>query len=136
MKTFTFYLVTPERKVYEKKALQITLPVLEGEITILPDHIPYIGALKAGEIIVQFENGSREYIAISSGFIEFSKNRLAVLVDTAEKSEEIDEERVKKAIERAREAKEKKQLNETEYALLASKLEKEFARLRVVRRKK
>lgn len=136
MKTLTFYLATPERKVYEKKALQITLPVLEGEITVLPDHIPYIGALKAGEIMVQFEDGSQDFIAISGGFIEFSRNRLAVLVDTAERAEEIDEERVKKAITRAKEAKEKKQLHETEYALLASKLEKEFARLRVVRRKK
>ena len=44
-------LITPERVVIELEAYQATLPVEGGEVTILPNHIPYIGAIKAGEII-------------------------------------------------------------------------------------
>ena len=135
MKVFDLFLATPERKLFEKKVISVTLPVCDGEVTILADHIPYIASLKSGEMIVTSQEGNREYIALSSGFIEFSKNTLKVLADTAEKSDEIDEERTKKAIKRAQEARKQKNINETEYALLASKLEKEFARLRVVRRK-
>lgn len=135
MKPFILYLVTPERKLYEQEVSSVTLPVKEGQITVLSNHTPYIGALQAGEITVRNNDEKEEYIAISGGFVEFNKNRLVVLVETAEKSTEINEDRVKEAIKKAQEMKKQKNIQETDYAVLASKLEKEFARLRVVRRR-
>ena len=53
MKNIKIKIVTPERTVYEDEVSQATLPTIDGEVTILPDHIPYITALKAGEIILK-----------------------------------------------------------------------------------
>lgn len=136
MKLFHFVLVTPERKVLDKEIVQATLPVIDGEVTILADHISYIAALKAGEVRLVFADGTDEILAISSGFLEFGKNILTVLADTAERAEEIDAERAAQAVARAEEAKKQKDLGEIEYATVAAQLEKELARLRVARRKR
>jgi F-type H+-transporting ATPase subunit epsilon len=135
MKVFNLFLATPERKVFEKDVVGVTLPVSDGEVTILADHIPYIASLKPGEMVIAFEGGEKEYVALSGGFVEFSKNKLTLLANTAEKADEIDEKRVQEAIKRAQKARERKDLDETEYATLVAKLEKEFSRLRVLRRK-
>lgn len=136
MKLFHFILATPERKVLDKEIVQATLPVIDGEVTILADHIAYIAALKAGEIRLVLADGSDERIALSSGFLEFGKNVLTVLADTAERAEEIDAERAEQAVARAKEAKKQKNLGEMEYATVAAQLEKELARLRVVRKRR
>jgi F-type H+-transporting ATPase subunit epsilon len=135
MKTLKLFLATPERKLFEKDVRWVTLPVSDGEITVLPDHIPYIGSLKAGEITIHFVDDQEDYVAVSGGCVEFHENSLKVLVETAERAEEINIDRAQEAIERAKKAREQKNLNETQYAALAAKLEKEFARLRVVRKK-
>ncbi|QQS61354.1 MAG: ATP synthase F1 subunit epsilon [Candidatus Moraniibacteriota bacterium] len=137
MKSFHFILATPERKVMDCDVVQVTLPVVDGEITILADHIPYVGVLRSGEIrLVLAKDSKKEELALSSGFLEFGKNILTVLADTAERAEEIDIERVEKAVARAKEAKERKDLNEIEYATVAAQLEKELARLRVARKRR
>ncbi len=136
MKLFHFVLVTPERKVLDKEIVQATLPVIDGDVTILADHISYIAALKSGEVRLVFADGSDEILAISSGFLEFGKNILTVLADTAERAEEIDAERAAQAVARAEEAKKQKDLGEMEYATVAAQLEKELARLRVARKRR
>ena len=83
-----FKIVTPEKTAFEDEVDQVTLPVTDGQVTILPDHIPYIASLKAGEIT--FKKGKEETVlATSGGFIEFDKNNLVFLADTAERIEEI-----------------------------------------------
>lgn len=131
MKPFKCILATPERKLFDKEIVQATLPVADGEVTVLAEHVPYIAALKAGEMRLMDEAGKEENIAISSGFLEFGKNILTVLADTAELAHEIDIERAKKAVERAEQAKKEKNLGDIEYATVAAQLEKELARLRV-----
>ena len=78
-----FKIVTPERTVYESEVDQATLPVADGEVTILPNHRSYIAALKAGEIILK-NNCEEVSMVTSGGFIEFNNNALVVLADTAE----------------------------------------------------
>lgn len=136
MKSFYFILATPERKLTEKKIVRAILPVVDGEVTILADHAPYIAALKAGEVRLVDEEEKEELVAVSNGFLEFAKNVLTVLVDTAERAEEIDAERAQKAFDRAEAAKKEKRLGEEEYALVAAQLEKELARLRVAGKRK
>jgi len=129
-----FKIVTPEKAVFEQEVDQITLPIMDGEVTILPNHRSYIGALKAGEIMVKTE-GKETHLAVSGGFVEFNDNKLAVLADTAERAEEIDVKRAEEAIKRAEELKQQRStLDDLEYAKVAAAIEKENARLRVARR--
>lgn len=129
-----FKLVTPERTVHEAEVEQVTLPVLDGQVTILPGHRSYIAALKAGEIMFK-ENGKEILLATSGGFIEFNANKLVVLADTAERAEEIDLKRAEEARARAEKLKEEKvSLGELEYAKVAAAIEKELARVKVARK--
>ncbi|MGB3072914.1 MAG: ATP synthase F1 subunit epsilon [Candidatus Moraniibacteriota bacterium] len=135
MISLTLKLVTPERAVALMEAAAVTLPIADGDVTILPTHTPYIGALKAGEVIIRLTDGKTESLAVSGGFVEFDTNTLSILADTAERAEEIDMERAEAARARA-EAIQLKQgaMGEEEYARVAAALEKEMIRIRVVRK--
>lgn len=128
--------VTPEKIVVELEVYQATLPVLGGEVTLLPNHVPYIGALRAGEIVLRMEAGGEESsIATSGGFVEFHDNMLSILADTAERAEEIDLARAEEARKRAEELKkERVTMDDEEYARTAAMIEKELARVKVARR--
>lgn len=129
-----FKIVTPEKTVFEEEVDQATLPVTNGEITILPSHRPYIASLKAGEIMVKI-GGKEIDLAVSGGFIEFNQNVLVVLADTAERAEEIDVTRAEDARKRAEELKKEKiTMDDGEYARVAAAIEKELARIKVGRK--
>jgi len=131
-----FKIVTPEKTVFESEIDQATLPVADGEVTILPNHRSYIAALKAGEICLKKE-GEEIIMATSGGFIEFNDNNLVVLADTAERAEEIDLKRAEEAKAKAEAAmKEKVRMDDSEYARVAASIEKEMARLRVGRKRR
>lgn len=135
MKLIKFSLVTPERKLLEEEVTQATIPTEAGEVTILPDHIPYIASLKSGEILTKNAKGETQSFVVSGGFIEFHDNILSVLADVAERAEEIDLERARIAEERAREIREKKidvSAEEREAAVAA--LERAWARLHVAKK--
>jgi len=134
MKKIKFKIVTPERTVFEEEVDQATLPVTDGEVTILPDHRSYIASLKAGEIMLR-KDGKEIEMAISGGFIEFDNNKLVVLADTAEHAEEIDLKRAEEARVRAEQLKKEKVImDESEFARVAAAVEKEMARIKVARK--
>lgn len=136
MSSIKFKIVTPERTVLEDEMYQATLPVEGGEVTILPHHIPYIGAIHAGEIILRQKPGGEEISFVTSGgFVEFHDNTLVVLADTAERAEEIDLARAESAKLRAEQLKkEQVHISDEEYAHTAALIEKEMARVRVARK--
>jgi len=134
MNKIKFKIVTPERTVFEDEVDQATLPVSDGEVTILPNHRSYIASLKAGEIMVK-KDGKEIDMAVSGGFIEFDKNNLVVLADTAEHAEEIDLKRAEEARIRAEDLKKEKVImDESEFARVAAAVEKEIARIRVAKK--
>jgi F-type H+-transporting ATPase subunit epsilon len=126
---------TPERVVLEEKIDQITLPTQAGVITILPNHIPLISNLISGIASVVSKGEMRE-MAISGGFLEFHDNELNILADTAEKADEIDLQRAEEARKKAIEQKQdrRKHLDETQFATVLSKIEKETARIKLAKR--
>lgn len=132
----TFKVVTPEKTVLEEQVYQATLPVLHGEVTLLPKHVPFIGALRAGEILLRKSVGGEEIsLATSGGFVEFHDDQLVILADTAERAEEIDLARAEEARKRAEELKkERLTMTDEEYARTAALIEKEFARIKVARK--
>ena len=79
----TFELTTPERIVEKKEVDGVTLPTQEGEITVLPGHIPLVSNLKPG-VVTLHDGKEQEYLSVSGGFIEVQPDgRLIVLADTA-----------------------------------------------------
>jgi len=128
-----FKIITPERTVFEDEVDQATLPVTDGEVTILPDHRSYIASLKAGEIMLK-KDGKAIHLAMAGGFLEFDKNNLVVLADRAEKAEEIDLKRAEEAKARAEELKNQKITDGEDYARIAAAIEKEMARIRVAKK--
>ena len=134
MQKIKFKIVTPEKKLFEQEIDQVTLPVSDGQITILPGHRSYIASLKPGEIMFKSQ-GVENAMATSGGFLEFNDNTLVVLADTAEVAGEIDLKRAEEAVKRAQQLKnEKVSMNELEYARVAAAIEKETARIRVARK--
>ncbi len=134
METISVKLITPERVVFSGDATQITLPTSEGEVTVLPHHIPLVALLRPGEIRVEDGAGNVVPLAVSTGFISVEGQTLSVFVETAEHVEEILVERAKEAHDRAVAAMEEKHLDAAEYGFLAAKVEKELARMHIVRK--
>jgi F-type H+-transporting ATPase subunit epsilon len=129
-----FKIITPERTVFEEEIDQATLPVTNGEVTILPNHRSYIATLKSGEILLKKANEEIS-LAISRGFVEFNKNNLVILADTAEKAEEIDIQLAEEAKKRAENLKKEKiSMNDEEYARAAAAIMKEMARVKVAKK--
>ena len=99
----------------------IVAPGIDGELGILPRHAPLLTAIKPGEILVR-QDGQDTYMAVSSGFLEVIGNKVTVLADTAEREDEIDEDRAAEAMRRAEER--------VEGATAAMDLERAMASLR------
>jgi len=95
-------IVTAERVVYSEEVDIVVAPGIEGELGILPHHAPLMTSLKEGELMLR-KAGEETYIAISGGFLEVRPDRVIVLADAAERSEEIDLSRAEEAKRRAEE---------------------------------
>jgi len=127
-------IVTPEQVICECEAQQVTLPVTDGEVTILPNHRSYIASLKIGEIIAK-KDGEENNIAVVGGFLEFHDNELVVLADEAERAEEIDIKKAEAARKRAEDIKNKViKTDESEYAHVAATLEREMSRIKIAKK--
>jgi len=144
-------IITPERTVYDAQVDQVTLTTTEGEITVLPHHVPFVSVLTPGELRV-VQGGKEIPMAVAGGFVEVlpadsrqpiagsSKNsdiptRVAVLADDALRVEEMDVAAIEAAQERARAAlASKRAADDTSFADAAAALQKEFMRLKVARK--
>jgi F-type H+-transporting ATPase subunit epsilon len=135
MKLLDFELTTPERVAVQAKVRQVSIPTTEGEITVLPDHLPLVAPIQAGELRVVNEDGSEMLLAVSGGFVTVHPgNRLAILADSAERADELDLKAIEEATARAEELLKEKFDDEERYADAAAGLARELARLRVVRK--
>lgn len=103
MATMRLEIVTAERQVYSEEVRSVLAPGMEGELGILPHHAPLLTLLKPGEVRVVKADGQEDYLAVSGGFMEVLGNKVTILADTAERSEEIDVQRAEEALKRAQE---------------------------------
>lgn len=135
MSKLKFKIVTPEKVVFEQEIDSVTLPTQTGQITVLPNHVPLLSALQAGEMIIKTD--SKEIpLAIAGGFVEVKPgSEVVVLTENAEHAEEIDIARAKQAHQRALELMKDKNREQVDYTALTAKIEKELARLKVAKRK-
>jgi F-type H+-transporting ATPase subunit epsilon len=128
-------IITPERIVFEEEGVEsVTVPGSEGEMTILPSHAPLMSGLQPGPLVFR-KGGVETDVALSGGFIEVLENRVIVLADTAERSDEIDAARAEEARQRAA-ARLATREGEMDIAMVMAALDRAQARLRVVERRR
>ena len=99
----TLEIVTPDAKVYSEEVDHVVVPTTSGKIDILPNHVPIIGKLIPGDLKVE-KNGSLDYLAVSSGFVEVYSNKVSILTDEALIVSETNDATIEKAVKRAQEA--------------------------------
>ena len=128
-------IVTPEKKAFSGEVDIVLVPGSEGELGILPAHSPLVTSLKPGEL--RYTQGDKETsLAIGTGVVEVSNDRVSVLTDMVATDEEVDESAVEEAIERARKALSEKQDDPEEVAAHEITILKSQAMLQVKRRRK
>lgn len=127
-----FELITPEKVVFSTEVDQVTLPTMDGEITILPGHIPLVAQLVPGVASLKI-NGRSEDVAVSGGFIQVDgQGKVTALADTAERGVNLNLEDIEKAKQRAEEVMHSAARGDDEtFARAAAELERELARYRV-----
>ncbi|HEX5397593.1 MAG TPA: F0F1 ATP synthase subunit epsilon [Verrucomicrobiae bacterium] len=94
--TLKLEIVTPEAKVYSDDVEMVTLTGSEGEMGILPQHMPLMTQLVAGEIIAQ-KGKDTIFLAVGDGFVQVTGDRVAILTDMAIEADNIDEARAEEA---------------------------------------
>ncbi|HEU0050457.1 MAG TPA: ATP synthase F1 subunit epsilon [Patescibacteria group bacterium] len=127
-----FKLVTPDRVLIDEDVQSISLPTPDGEITILPNHVPLASLLVPGIAHVVREQGAEE-IAVSSGFIRVGNDgTVNVLADTAEQGHELDLSIIEEAKKRAENVmKQAVMKDDASFAQAAAGLEREMARYKL-----
>jgi F-type H+-transporting ATPase subunit epsilon len=100
--TIQLEIVTPERLVVQDTVEEVTIPGKGGYLGILPGHAPLITEVAVGQIAYR-SAGSVKRLAVAWGFAEVLPEKVTILAETAEKSEEIDVSRAQSAKQRAEE---------------------------------
>ena|SRR3989338_473642 len=135
-------IVTPERLILEEDVDQVTFPTTEGELTILPDHIPLIAGLSSGDVVA-LTNGEHTPFAVAGGFVEVksfdkaqdkegARTEVTVLADFAEHVSELSDAAIEKAKARAEEL--RKQMGNkgvVDFEHFAAELERSLTRVRI-----
>ncbi len=129
----TLEIVTPERSIAHREVDEVVVPGAEGSFGVLPGHTPLLSTLTVGEI--EYRRGDeRSYVAVSFGFAEVLPDRVTILAQIAEASDEIDVTRAEAAVKRARERLDRP-VTELDYERARLALLKSLVRLQVAARR-
>ena len=127
----TLDIVTPYGHVFTDEVDEIIASGSEGEFGVLPDHVPFLTTLKVG--MLTYKKGSETgYIFVNWGYAEVGPDKVTILADSAEKSEDIDAERAKEAMKRAEER--LKKVEEVDEARATAAVERSLMRVQVSER--
>jgi F-type H+-transporting ATPase subunit epsilon len=99
--SFTLEIVTPRKVIFQGKAVSIRVPGKQGGFQVLHAHAPLLASLEIGAMHVKNPEGSDTTYATSGGFVEVKKDRVVVVVESAEAASEIDIARAREAEKRA-----------------------------------
>ena len=99
-KTLRLEIITPEATVYSEDVDMVTLPAVEGQLGIYPQHIRLMAQMVPGEMIVR-KNGHDDLLAVGEGLIEITGASVSIVTDMAVAADKIDEAKVEEARQRA-----------------------------------
>jgi F-type H+-transporting ATPase subunit epsilon len=134
MATLKLEIVTPEAKIFSQDVEVVYVPGVEGELGILPKHIPLMTMIKPGELRVTSQ-GKDTFMAVGDGFVEVTGESVTVLTDMAVEEQAIDESAAEAAVKRAQEALHQDHIGDEEVASVQASLQKSLAQLHVKRRR-
>ena len=132
MATIKLEIVTPEAKTFSDDVDMVTLTGTEGEMGILPQHMPLMTQLVAGEIVAK-KGAENIFLAVGEGFVQVTGDRVAILTDMAIRAENIDEAKAEEARQRA-EARLAEKITGEDAAMVNAALLNSLAQLKVKRR--
>jgi F-type H+-transporting ATPase subunit epsilon len=130
--TLKLEIVTPEGQTYAEQVEMVTLPGVEGEMGIYPQHVPLLTQIVPGEIWVR-KDGKDYFLAVGEGFVEITGERVAIMTDMAIRAENIDEAKAEEARRRAEELLAGR-LDDEESAMVSAALTHSLAQIKVKRR--
>jgi F-type H+-transporting ATPase subunit epsilon len=134
--SLTLEIVTPEARVYSDTIETVVIPTAEGEVGILPGHIPLLTQVEDGELRVT-KNGQTELLIVGGGFAQVEGDRVRVLAEHAIDEKKIDEKAVEAALQRAEaELKEAEHLDPNEFEKLQGLVRFAGVQLAVKRRRR
>ena len=132
MGSYNVDIVTPIRKIKLDDVSYLRCPGLDGSFGVMKNHREGIFGLSVGEVKIT-QNGRDEYFATSGGFAEIMNDSVKLLVESMEKSNEIDADRASQSLERAQERKIEQDSELNEIRIEAS-LARALNRLRISKR--
>ena len=131
--TLNLEIVTPTAVVYSKDVHMVTLPAVDGQIGVYPQHVPLLTRVVPGEIIVRVD-GQEEYLAVGGGLVEITDDHIAIVTDMAVAAKDIDEAKAEEARQRAA-ARLRDKISDEEVASVNASLARSLAQLKVKRRR-
>jgi F-type H+-transporting ATPase subunit epsilon len=130
--TIRLEIVTPEARVYSEDVEMVTLPGVEGQMGVLPQHVRLITQLVPGELIVR-KGGRDDFMAVGEGLVEVNNERVSILTNMAVAVDKIDEAAAEEARQRAA-ARLREKISSEEVASVNASLARSLAQLHVKRR--
>jgi len=131
-KTLKLEIVTPDATVYSEPVESVILQGVEGQMTILPEHVRLMTQLVPGELIVR-KGDQDEYLAVGEGLVSVTGNHIAIVTDMAVAAANIDEARAEEARQRAA-TRLREKLSSEEVASVNASLARSLVQLHVKRR--
>jgi F-type H+-transporting ATPase subunit epsilon len=130
--TIKLEIVTPEATVYSEDVDMVTLPGVEGQMGVLPQHVRLMTQLVPGELIVR-KDGHDDFMAVGEGLVEVNNERVSIVTNLAIAVDRIDEAAAEEARQRAA-ARLREKISSEEVASVSASLARSLAQLHVKRR--
>ena len=134
MATIQVEVVSNEKLLYAGEATLLVVPGISGELGIMPQHAPLLTQIKPGELKIHQTDGSEELLYVSGGILEVQPDKVTVLADTAERSDDLDEERATAARLAAEEKLQSASANSIDYAAAQAELAQAVAQLQILQK--
>jgi F-type H+-transporting ATPase subunit epsilon len=134
MSSLHLVVISPEKKTLETEAVAVTLPTVDGEITILPMHAAIFALVKPGIITIKTKDGE-EVLAGGGGFVKTDGKSVTLLLEFGVKADELNEAQINEAKKRAEEILNAKQ-DDTASALAQASLARSLLELKAVKHKR
>jgi F-type H+-transporting ATPase subunit epsilon len=132
--TIRLEIVTPQATAFSEDVHMVTLPGIEGQMGVYPEHVRLMTQLVPGEVIV-LKDGVERLLAVGEGLVEITAHRVSIITDMAIAAEQIDEAKVEEARARAA-ARLSDKISDEEVAAVNASLARSLAQLQVKRRQR
>jgi F-type H+-transporting ATPase subunit epsilon len=126
----TLEIVTPERMAFSGNVEEVTIPGTEGEFGVLRGHEALLTSVDIGQLNFT-RNNKKVYFAVNTGYAEVTSNKVTILIETAERSDQIDVNRARRAKDNAEDRLSKIAKDNEEYEKMRAALSRAITRISV-----